>query len=152
MDMAGFDKLSVILKLMKANQAGYREIEHTADWALHVWASDLASLFEQAALGMYALAETELEASPRQTRRLQLEAIDSESLLVAFLNELVFFGEDENLGFDAFEVEMQDNQLRAEIFGAHFTSRKKEIKAVTYHNIEIKSSGDGLEVQLVFDV
>jgi SHS2 domain-containing protein len=137
---------------MKTNQAGFREIEHTADWALQVWAPDLGALFEQAALGMYALAETELEASPRNTRKLQLDALDSESLLVAFLNELLFFGEDENLGFDSFEVEVQDDHLNAEVSGAPFAARKKEIKAVTYHNIEIKSSQDGLEVQLVFDV
>lgn len=137
---------------MNAAQTGYREIEHTADWALQVWAPDLNILFEQSALGMFALADTELEPSPRLSRSLQLEALDNESLLVAFLNELLFFGEAENLGFDSFEVNVQGHQLTSQLTGAAFVTRKKEIKAVTYHNLEIKSSPDGLEVQLVFDV
>lgn len=137
---------------MKKIEAGFREIDHTADWALHVWAPDLNSLFEQAAIGMYSLSETELKSTPRQSRQLHLEDLDNESLLVAFLNELLFFGEDENLGFDSFEVDILDNKLSALAFGSSYVTRKKEIKAVTFHNIAIKSSDNGLGVQLVFDV
>lgn len=137
---------------MKTIEAGFREIEHTADWALHVWAPDINSLFEQAAIGMYSLSETELESTPRQSRQLHLEDLDNESLLVAFLNELLFFGEDEDLGFDSFEVDIHDNKLSALASGSSYITRKKEIKAVTFHNIAIKPSDNGLEVQLVFDV
>ena len=31
---------------MIAEMAGYREVEHTADWELEVWATDLAGLLE----------------------------------------------------------------------------------------------------------
>ena len=36
--------------------AGYRELEHTADWALEFWAPNFTELLEQAARGMYSLA------------------------------------------------------------------------------------------------
>ena len=152
MDICGSDEISGILISMKTKIAGFREIEHTADWSLQVWAPDLNALFEQAALGMFALSDTQLEASPRQSRQLHLEALDDESLLVAFLNELVFVGEIENLGFDSIEVAVQDHQLTAELTGAQFVARKKEIKAVTYHNLKINSSANGFEVEIVFDV
>ena len=152
MDIRGKDVISGILFLMDTKDAGYREIEHTADWSLQVWAPDLNTLFEQAALGMNELSETELEVSPRHSRKMRLDALDDESLLVAFLNELVFIGEYENLGFDSFEVMVQDHQLSAQLSGAIFANRNKEIKAVTYHNLEINSSPNGFEVEIVFDV
>ena len=41
--------------------AGYRELEHTADWELEAWADDLPGLLEQAARGMYALSGVRLD-------------------------------------------------------------------------------------------
>ncbi|MFC2053874.1 archease, partial [Chloroflexota bacterium] len=36
---------------MKREIAGFREIEHTADWELEVWAPDILELLKQAAIG-----------------------------------------------------------------------------------------------------
>ncbi|MBW8012243.1 MAG: archease [Chloroflexi bacterium] len=131
---------------------GYREIDHTADWALHVWAHDLESLFGQAALGMYALAETVLQTEPRITRRIKIETRDLESLIVGFLNELLFISEQDIYGFDTFDISVKKYKLSGEISGSQIISQKKEIKAVTYHALEIKHSKNGFEVQIVFDV
>ena len=67
----------------KSGQAncGFREIAHTADWELEVWAGDLAGLFEQAARGMYSLTNTSLAHEPRFTRRISLSAGDREGTL-----------------------------------------------------------------------
>lgn len=131
---------------------GFIEIDHTADWALKVWAGSLESLFTQAAIGMETLAETVLHNGSRVSRRIQLDAVDVESLLVVFLNELLFIGEQENYGFDTFDISIRDNRLKAEIFGSQIASRKKEIKAVTFHALEIKPTDNGFEIQIVFDV
>jgi SHS2 domain-containing protein len=138
--------------MMKASQAGFQEIEHTADWALRVWAPDVQTLFVQAAVGMNTLGEIRLENEPRVFRQIDLEALDLEGLLVAFLSEVLYFGEHENLGFDTFEVEIKDNHLRVEIRGAQIASRKKEIKAVTYHNLQIVHEDGRHRVEIVFDV
>lgn len=133
-------------------RAGYREIEHTADWALEVWGSDRESLFRQAALGMYHLSGTRLEEAPRETKVIELEADDSESLLVSFLTELLFLGEQEGIGFDSFDLDFRENSLRATVKGSLISSQDKEIKAVTYHHINIQEGIRGFEVTIVFDV
>ena len=48
---------------------GYREIEHTADWELKVWAPDLRGLLEQAARGMYALSGIILDIRKKEEMR-----------------------------------------------------------------------------------
>jgi SHS2 domain-containing protein len=137
---------------VRKSTAGFKEHEHTADWELQVWAKNLPGLLEQAARGMYALSGARLQASPRIQRRLELSSQDAEGLLVAFLQELLYLGEMDGLGFDHFELQVEQGQLRARISGASLAWRDKEIKAATYHNLKIRQTEAGLEVNIVFDV
>lgn len=137
---------------MHVPNAGYREIEHTADWELQVWAPDLAALLEQAARGMFALSGTILKDRERFEREIDLRADDAETLLVTFLSELLFTAESESLGFDTYQLHLDGYHLHAKLQGAELAGQNKEIKAVTYHRMAIKETGRGLEVNIVFDV
>jgi SHS2 domain-containing protein len=137
---------------MEVPRQGFIEIEHTADWALKVWAPDINELFRQAAIGMNTLAEIRLENAQPVEEVIELQAIDLESLLVAFLTEIVLFGEEEDLGFDSFKISIDGTSLSASLTGGVIASRKKEIKAVTYHNLEIVRTEKGFSVEIVFDV
>ena len=140
-------------RMKESGKAGYQELEHTADWQLKAWGADVPSLFEQAALGMVDLSGIQLAANPRVTKELRLEAPDREILLVDFLSELLYLGETENIGFDDFDLQVEDAVLHAKIEGAPIESQTKEIKAVTYHNLKIEERPDGVwEVNIVFDV
>ena len=132
--------------------AGFCEIEHTADWELHIWAPDLTSLLEQAARGMYALSHTRLAAGPRITRQFEIPFTDRESLLVDFLSELLFFGEDEEIAFDEYQLDFNGISLQVRAGGAPIEDQSREIKAVTYHQMEVRKTERGLEVNIVFDV
>jgi SHS2 domain-containing protein len=132
---------------------GFREHAHTADWELEVWAPNLPILLEQAARGMYALSGLQLQAGPSQTHSMTLHAADAESLLVRFLSELLWVGQDQHLGFDNFSLTVDDDyNLQAQLGGSNITCLDKEIKAVTYHNLEVQTTSQGLHVNVVFDV
>jgi SHS2 domain-containing protein len=139
------------LKLSEANK--FEEIEHTADWSYRVWGANLPELFLQAAAGLYRLAGIRLACEPQITREIELKAIDPESLLIAWLNELLYLHESERLGFDQLEiVHLDETTLHARITGAPTEEWVKDIKAVTYHNLNIRETPSGLEVTLVLDV
>ena len=131
---------------------GFKEIPHTADWSLLVWAGDLPELFAEAARGMNFLAGVRLAPGPRTPRTFESAAPDPESLLVAFLSELVFAAEQEHLAFDEFKIQIAGTRLKVEMSGAPILSLNKAIKAVTYHNLQIRPTGRGCEVEIVFDV
>jgi SHS2 domain-containing protein len=131
---------------------GHREIEHTADWALEVWAPDLASLLAEAARGMYRLMGVVLADGARQRRRIELAAADRESLLVDFLAELLYLAESEGLAFDVLELEAAEDRLRAKLEGAPMRVHTRDIKAVTYHHLEVRDTERGVETRIVFDV
>ena len=137
---------------MEEQISGYCELDHTADWEIEVWAPDLAGLFEEAARGMYALSGACLDTSNPESRTIVVSAMEPEVLLVMFLEELLYFGEMENLGFEKFELRLEDGELSAKLEGGSLVSLEKEIKAVTYHNLQIRETGRGIKVNIVFDV
>jgi len=143
---------------------GFEEISHTADWSVHVWAEDVPSLFAEAARAMNALAGTVTDQGPRVKRMFESEGTDVESLLVAFLSELVYYQEqDHGLAFDIFALKIEEpaltgeavskgQMLKVEMEGAQIVSTDKAIKAVTYHNLKIEKTNRGFEATIVFDV
>jgi SHS2 domain-containing protein len=133
-------------------QSGYREIQHTADWQLEVWAPDFPALLAEAARGMFALEGVQLAAGPRQVQTFTLTAWDAESLLVKFLGELLYWQQQHGLGFDQFHLQIDGITLVAQLEGAAVVGLDKQIKAVTYHNLVIQPTPRGLEVRIVFDV
>jgi SHS2 domain-containing protein len=138
--------------MLDENSFGYEEIEHTADWELRVWAPDLPRLLEQAARGMYALSHTRLMRGDRVAYDLEFPFEDRESLLVDFLSELLFYGEDKGIAFDQFDLTFDETNFKACLSGAAIDRQSKEIKAVTYHRMKVRETGGGLEVNIVFDV
>jgi SHS2 domain-containing protein len=132
--------------------AGYREIEHTADWELEVWAPDIPGLLVQAAFGMFALSGMRLQSEPRLKRSFQCRFDDSESALVTFLAELLWFAEHDRLCFDTIDLQIETGWIFARLEGAPIAEQLKEIKAVTYHNLAVRTTGSGFSANIVFDV
>lgn len=132
----------------------FEVVDHTADWALLVRGQSLEQLFINAALGMATLLVTELHDVPLdETRSLELNAIDAESLLVEWLTELAYLAETEQLVFREFLLTaVTPTHLKAAIRGGQAPALQKHIKAVTYHNLAIIKSEAGLETTIVFDV
>jgi SHS2 domain-containing protein len=132
----------------------FEEVEHTADWALRIFGRNLAELFGNAAAGMNSLMRSSVAGDAIVvTKRIELEAVDAESLLVAWLSELAFWAETESLIFSQFDfLELSPARLRAVIQGGPIKELEKHVKAVTFHNLAIRRSPEGLEVTVVFDV
>ncbi len=131
---------------------GFEELQHTADWALRVWADDLPSLFTEAARGMNALTGLSLRKDQPIRKHFETKAGDAEALLVAFLSELIFLEEQENIGFDQYQLELDGMHLKVDMQGSSIESMNKVIKAVTFHRLNIRRNPQGFEVEIVFDV
>jgi SHS2 domain-containing protein len=137
---------------MSTQESGFEELPHTADWAMRVWATSLSGLFVEAARGMNALSGANPVPDTRVSRIFTAEAPDLESLLVAFLSELVWAVEQDELVFDTFKVVLKGTKLKVIMSGAPIHSINKSIKAVTFHNLQISKTKIGYQVEVVFDV
>ena len=133
---------------------GFEEVEHTADKALRIFGTNLTELFLSGAAGLTQLMAAEVsEISTEIEKSIELEAIDAESLLVEWLSELAYWAESEMLVFNKFRIQnVTATHLQASILGGKVPELEKHIKAVTYHNLKIIKTSQGLEVTIVFDV
>jgi SHS2 domain-containing protein len=133
---------------------GFEEIEHTADKALRIFGTNLTELFLSAAAGLtHLMAADVFDISTEIEKSIELEAIDAESLLVEWLSELAYWAESEMLIFKKFRIRQATaTHLKAKIFGGKTSMLEKHIKAVTYHNLKIIKTSEGLEATIVFDV
>lgn len=137
---------------MTTSNRGHRELDHTADWTLEVWAPDWPTLLEEAALGMYEMSGVSREAPRGISRRLELEANDREARLVGFLSELIYWLQVDRVAFAEFHWSESEPGLRVELIGGPIDFVDKEIKAVTWYDVAVESRDDGLEARVTFDV
>lgn len=131
-------------------------IDHTADIGIIVYAPDLKNLFARAALGMFSLI-TDISIVKGEIRReIKLAAANSEDLLIHWLNELIYLFEVAHIILCRFHiVEISNTKIHATCFGEKIKRRhriNREIKAATYHMLNITKYNSGLKAQVIFDL
>lgn len=131
---------------------GVSEVSHTADVALRITAESLEQLFIRSAEAMYELAGVKTDRSILSARQLIISGIDPESLLVAFLSELLYLLEEEKFAFHYFNLEISADSVTCMVTGSPVNHLRQSIKAVTFHNLQILKTTEGYETTLVFDV
>lgn len=131
----------------------YEEVEHTADVAIRAFGRDLPELFANAAYGMFDLLADMEGLSLTIEREVFLEAPDLEALLVDWLGELLYLRETHGEVYKEFEINtLSPTELRALARGGKGAVPRMDIKAVTYHDLEIEKTEEGYEATVVFDV
>lgn len=131
----------------------FEEVEHTADLALRVHSHSLEEIFANAAYGLFSMMADLENLSPSISREVHLEAPDRESLLVGWLNELLYLHEVEEEIYSRFEIEtLSPTGLSAVVWGTKMTASRLTVKAATFHNLAIRETEDGYLATVVFDV
>ncbi len=131
-------------------------INHTADVGIIAYGADMNETFANAAKALFSLI-TELDDVEEAIHRdIELTAPDQESLLVKWLNELIYLFDAENIIFKRFDVtQLSQTQLKARSYGHKVDSSKHKlktgVKAATYHMLKV-DKGDGCKVQVLFDI
>ncbi|MBI5071823.1 archease [Candidatus Falkowbacteria bacterium] len=139
----------------------YEILEHTTDLKIRAFGKTKEELFLNMLKGMFESVKPKILTTPSpslkrrgiRTRKINIKSADEQSLLVDFLSEALTLSDINNEAY--FEVEFEkltETELEAEIFGAPVKSFSTEIKAVTYHGLEIKKTDGGWEATVLFDI
>ena len=135
----------------------YKEIEHTADIGVEIYGNTLEEVFVNAG---YALFDTIVEVStiqPTLERTVHVTGNDVETLLMNWLRELLYlFSIDEEV-YTEFEIQsLLPNEITAVIKGETLDRKKHhfntELKAVTYHQLELTYEYNLWRARVIFDV
>ena len=141
--------------------SNYKFIDHTADVAIEVSGSTYAELFIAALAGWKdSVIRVSTKKRELKNKEIVLEEYSIEELLVSYLQELNYLFENKKLfpaGLNNIHIEKTDDRflLRSVIRFASVTSDdeiKTEIKAVTFHQLDIKKVNDVYKTIMVFDI
>lgn len=140
------------------NRNGFELLPHTADIRLRVWGKTIQELFKNALRGMAYYLKPQVfdfKKKPTDKAGLKVEAVDVNSLLVEFLSETIALSDINNTVYtDVVFREFGDNFLEGEIRGFAVDAFDKDIKAVSYHEVDIQKNPQTqrYETILVFDI
>jgi SHS2 domain-containing protein len=131
-------------------------LDHTADVGIIAYGADLKQAFANAARALFSLI-TELDDVEEVLHQdIKINASDLESLLVSWLNELVYRFDTEGILFKRFDInQLDDTHLEARGYGEKADSSKHSlktgVKGATYHMLKVDKT-DGFRVQVIFDI
>jgi SHS2 domain-containing protein len=136
---------------------GYRFIDHTADFRLEIFGVDEKDLFVQAARALTDLITDPKGLHGSCQRPVAVSGDDWSDLMVNWLRELLYLwnGEEQficDVALQFLEPTHVEATVTTEAFCAGRHSIRNEIKAVTYHQIEVGPYKTGWRARVVFDI
>ncbi len=142
---------------MAPDRSGFEIFALTADKGIRAWGRDLPEVFTNAARGLWSLMVEPGTVRPRQAYPVHAGASGRETLLVAWLNELLYLYEAQGIALVEFSItRLGEESLEATVAGEPLDRERHppvgHVKAVTYHMLSLRPTAAGWEAQVVVDV
>ncbi len=134
---------------------GRKPVEVKADIGFEVWSDDLNKLFEEAALAMYEIMVDVKRVKPKEEKVIHIKSEEIDMLLHDWLSELLYITDVEGMVFSRFEVNINGSELEGKAFGEPIKPEhnpKTEIKAVTYHKLNVNKENELWRATVILDI
>lgn len=138
-------------------RAPFEIIEHPADVGFVAHGATREELFANAALAMMTLACDPQQLAESESRSIEVAADDLDSLLFAWLAEILAIADAEQVFFRRAEVHsVGPGHVRGTVYGEAYDRERHHagtyIKAVTYHQLKVEQTSSGWRAQVYLDV
>ena len=132
-------------------------LEHPADVGFRAWGRSLEELFGNCAGALISIILDPSHVTPRQQWHLQAEGSDRESLLVNWLNEVLYHVDTRRLVFESFSVRLQEPlrvscEAAGELRSPETHPVRVSVKAVTYHQLRLFEADGKWTAEVFVDV
>ena len=132
-------------------------LDHTADVGIIAYGADFRKLFSNAALALFSLITDPESIQEKLHLDLEVHSEDKDSLLVDWLNELIYCFDSKHILFNRFDIETITNSaLKATCYGEDFDPNRHKIKigikAATYHQLRVDTDDNGYKAQIILDI
>ncbi len=139
----------------------YRFLEDVAiaDSAFEAEADSLEDLFQTCALATFEVMADTSTIKSQSKEEVELAAENLEELLFDWLAELIYLKDSQSILFGKFEVQIKEEEgyrLFASVWGEPADQKKHkvrvDVKAVTYHLLEVKQVEGKWIAKVVLDI
>jgi len=138
-------------------EPSFELFDHTADVGIRAWAATLPELAKAAGEGLYAVIGEFVSAGEPQQLSIDLSGSESAILLRDYLHELlVLFDRDQRCA-TAVDVSVFDDlhfkaAIETQLVDTERSIWHHEVKAITYHELNIRKTAEGYEATLILDI
>ena len=137
--------------------ADFTFLDHTGDIGFDLRAGSQEELFQAAARGLYEIMVERVPAVGETEAKVEVEEESPDLLLRSFLSDLLyrFLAHREILvRFQEFRIEGRRLTARASAarFEAQRDGLRTELKAVTYHQLDVHRDDSGWFARVIYDV
>jgi SHS2 domain-containing protein len=139
-----------------------RMLDHTADVGFEVAKTPtLEALFDEARQALLMTVFEEPPEGGEDEYSVRLSAPDLETLLVRWINELVFFIQSDGFVPVSADLRIQEGEEEGFFLTAHLTGApldlegyglQGEIKSATFHGLNVTQGSEGWRAQVILDV
>jgi SHS2 domain-containing protein len=135
----------------------YEFFDHTADVGIRLAAPDLETLLADAGRALYALIVDNVgDIRPEQQFEFRVSGTQPDYLLFDWLSELLRHFETTRVVLSRFDVRQDPDGLTAWAWGEPLDEERhrlgNEVKAVTYHQLEVKQSDGEWRGEVILDI
>lgn len=137
--------------------AAFEILEHPADIGFRAFGATVAHLFENSALALLSTASEPASVAPLSEYLMEASGTDYESLLVAWLSEVLYWFDGRRIGFRHFQItEISPGRVRGIGFGEPWDAARHQarliVKAVTWHQLRVAQVEGGWIAEVYLDV
>lgn len=131
----------------------FKPLDHPSDVGIIAYGKTQKEIFENAAYGMFSLMADLDQVETKNDFEIKAEGDDPESLLINWLNELIFYEDSKKILLKEFKIKkLTDKNLEATVSGEKIDVEKhiiyRPVKAATYNQLQISKD----QARIVFDV
>jgi SHS2 domain-containing protein len=135
----------------------YLLLDHTADMGMEVTGSDPPELFTKAARAFIHMMLGDIRSKGRDIINISIAGEDPPDLMVRWLTEILYLFEGEHLITTEIVIdELSSSTLNASLAVTPFDPSRhevlREIKAVTYHQIDVAMHDGIWKARIIFDL
>ncbi|MFZ1985625.1 MAG: archease [Desulfatitalea sp.] len=137
----------------------YRLFDHTADLGIEISGADPEALFTNAGHALFEVIAPSVRLPVEGLRRhtISVQGEDWADLMVNWLRELLYLWNGRQQLLGQLRIESLDqNRLQAAVTTGDYIVGQyridKEVKAVTYHQVQVGPTNDGWRARVIFDV
>jgi SHS2 domain-containing protein len=135
----------------------FEYLDHPADIGFRAWGNTVEELFANCAHALQSLILDPEQITGLDTCVLEASGADQESLLVNWLNEVLFYIDTRRLAFSAFQIRFTspfaiECKAQGEMRDTAKHPVRLFVKAVTYHQLRISNDREQLQAEVYVDV
>ncbi len=136
---------------------GYRLLEHTADMGIEARAESCPKVLEEMASGLMMILFGDSPVSASIVTKIHLREENSVELMVSWLNEILYWCEQNNLVSAASRIDaLEEGELWATLSGEPFDQKRhhveRQVKAITYYQACLEETSGAWHAKVYVDL